>query len=53
MTEAFDGSGIIVDDDLAESWLRQAKELEGWADGHEYAPHPVRISDFDEDDVDY
>jgi hypothetical protein len=52
VTEGFDGSGVLVDDDLAGSWLRQAEAIEGWSDGSEYAPHPVRLQDVDEDDVD-
>jgi len=50
LTEAFDGSGVVVDDDLAESWLAQAQAIEGWDDGPEYAPHPVRLSEVDEED---
>lgn len=53
LTEAFDGSGVTLDDHLAASWLAQAEQIEGWGDGHEYAPHPVRLSEVDEDDVDY
>lgn len=53
VTEGFDGGGVTVDDHLADSWLAQAKEIEGWDDGHEYAPHPVRLAEVDEDDVDY
>ena len=53
LTEGFDGSGVTVDDHIAESWIAQASALDGWDDGHEYAPHPVRLSEVDEDDVDY
>ena len=48
--EGFDGSRVLVDRDLAESWLSQARGIEGWADGSEYAPHPVRCAPVDEDD---
>jgi hypothetical protein len=50
VTEGFDGSGVVVDDDLADSWLAQARTLDGWDDGAEYAPHPVRISAIDEEE---
>jgi hypothetical protein len=50
VTEGFDGSGVVVDDDLAQSWLDQARNVPGWDEGPEYAPHPVRIGDVDEDD---
>lgn len=53
VTGGLDGSSVIVDDHLADSWLVQAQQLEGWDAGHEYAPHPVRPSDVDEDDVEY
>lgn len=52
VTEGFDGSGVLVDDDLADSWMSQARAIEGWNDGSEYAPHPVRVESVDEDDVD-
>ncbi|MGH0032370.1 MAG: hypothetical protein ACQGVC_21470 [Myxococcota bacterium] len=52
VTEGFDGGGVVVDDDLAASWMLQAEAIEGWHDGSEYAPHPVRVEELDEDDVD-
>lgn len=51
ITEDFDGGGVQVDDDLASSWMRQAEAIEGWNDGSEYAPHPIRAVDLAEDDV--
>ena len=50
LAEGFDGSGVVVDEDLASSWLAQAAQIEGWDDGPEYAPHPVRPLPLDEDD---
>ena len=50
VTEGFDGSGVVVEDNLAESWLAQARTISGWDDGAEYAPHPVRISEIDEEE---
>lgn len=53
LAEGFDGSGVVVDPDLAASWLAQAEQIDGWDDGAEYAPHPVRAVPLDEDDPDY
>jgi hypothetical protein len=50
ITEGFDGSSVVVDDDLARSWLAEAGRLPGWEDGTEYAPHPIRCSEVDEDE---
>ena len=52
VTEGFDGSKVIVDDDLAASWLEQARTIPGWDDGAEYAPHPVRASSLADDEID-
>jgi hypothetical protein len=51
LTEGFDGSRVIVDDDLAASWLVQAGAIAGWNDGAEYAPHPIRASELSEDEL--
>ena len=50
--ESFDGGGVVIDDSLASSWLAQASQIEGWHDGSEYAPHPVRSESLEEDDPD-
>ncbi len=50
--EGFDGAGVLVDADLATSWLRQAGGIEGWDEGTEYAPHPVRAHAIEEDQAD-
>ncbi len=50
ITEGFDNHKVVVDEDLAHSWLEQARQVEGWEDGTEYAPHPIRLSELDEDD---
>ena len=50
ITEGFDGSQVVVDDDLAESWLGAARTIEGWNDGPEYAPHPITRSTLAEDE---
>jgi len=51
VTEGFDGSKVVVDDDLASSWLERARAIPGWDDGTEYAPHPVLASALEEDDI--
>jgi hypothetical protein len=51
VTEGFDGSKVIVDDDLARSWLERARAIPGWDAGAEYAPHPIRASALEEDDI--
>jgi hypothetical protein len=50
LTEAFDGGGVVVDDHLAASWLAQAEQIEGWNEGADYAPHPIRQAPVDEDE---
>ena len=50
VTGGFEGSSVDVDDDLAASWLEQARAIDGWDEGAEYAPHPVRASSVDEDE---
>ncbi|MDH3521418.1 MAG: hypothetical protein OEM49_13265 [Myxococcales bacterium] len=52
IAEGFDGSHVLIDESLAESWLTQARAIEGWNEGHEYAPHPVRLSPLDADEED-
>ncbi|TFG95536.1 MAG: hypothetical protein E4H11_04885 [Myxococcales bacterium] len=51
ITEAFDGSSVVVDDALAESWLARAREIQGWNGGPDYAPHPIALSTVADDDV--
>ena len=50
ITEGFDGSAVVVDEDLAESWLNAARAIEGWDGGPEYSPHPVSASTLAEDE---
>jgi hypothetical protein len=50
IAEGFDGSHVVLDPSLAESWLAQARDISGWDAGTEYAPHPVRLMQLDEDD---
>lgn len=48
-----DGLGsVVLEDDIARSWLEQASRLPGWDDGPEYAPHPITSGAVGEDDPD-
>ncbi len=48
ITEGFDGSSVVLDEDLARSWLAEAAKIPGWNSGSEVAPHPVSASPVDE-----
>ena len=50
ITDGFDEFSVVLDDFLAESWLTGAETIDGWRDGHENAPHPVRVSEVAEDE---
>jgi len=50
ISDGFDGSSVVVDESVAESWLAAAEQLPGWDGGHEYAPHPVIVAALDEDE---
>ncbi len=41
VAEAPDASQVVVDAELARSWLEQARAIPGWDDGPEFAPNPV------------
>ena len=46
-----DGLGsVLLEDDIARSWLEQASRLPGWDEGLEYAPHPIASGSVAEDD---
>ena len=50
IAEGFDGSHVVLDPSLAESWLAQARDIPGWDAGSEYAPHPVTAAPVDPDE---
>ena len=52
VAESADASKVLVDDHLAASWMQQAAQIEGWNDGPEYAPHPVRLTQIADDEPD-
>ena len=43
-------SSVVLDPDLAASWIAQAKTIEGWEGGPEFAPHPIAATSLAEDD---
>jgi len=45
-------SSVVLDDDLAQSWLAQARALPGWDAGPEFAPHPIQSRSLADDDPD-
>lgn len=51
IAEGFDGSHVVLDADLAASWLAQARAIAGWDAGSEYSPHPVRLMPLEDDDA--
>ena len=50
LREGFDGSNVIVDQSIADSWLAEAARLPGWQGGPEWAPHPICVKPLDEDE---
>ena len=53
IAEGFDGNSVVLDDRMAESWLCSAREIPGWAEGPDYAPHPITSAEVDEFEVDF
>jgi hypothetical protein len=53
ITEGFDGSSVVVDESLAESWLEAARKIPGWDDGPGYAPNPITVTGVDEFEEDF
>ena len=51
IVEGFDNNDVVLDDSLAQSWLHQAALVPGWHSGPDYAPHPVRLQEIDEDEI--
>jgi len=45
-----DAGSIVVEESIARSWLAEAETLPGWNDGPEYAPHPICLSEVEEDE---
>jgi hypothetical protein len=51
ITQGFDGGVVLLEGDLARSWLEQARAVPGWNDGPEYAPHPIAEAPVDDEDA--
>ena len=43
---------VLLDADIAQSWIAQAATIQGWDEGPEYAPHPITLSPIDDEDAD-
>lgn len=50
ISAGFDDSVVVLDADLAESWLAEASKIPGWDDGPEHAPHPISARPIEEDE---
>ncbi len=44
ITEGFGENAVVLDSQVAESWLAEARRVEGWDGGPEHAPHPIAAS---------
>jgi len=49
--ESFEEGAVILDENVAASWLRNAEQVAGWNDGPDYAPHPIRLTPLAEDEI--
>lgn len=52
LTGGFDESSVVLDDDVAESWLAEASRIPGWDGGPDFAPHPIAVQQLADDDPD-
>ena len=52
ITDEPGATSVVVDDDLARSWLAEASRIPGWDAGTEYAPHPIVATALADDQVD-
>ena len=50
--EEHGASSVVLDDDIAQSWLAQASSVPGWSAGPEFAPHPIAARSLADDDPD-
>jgi len=48
--EGFDNNDVVVDEAIAESWMKEAAKIPGWSGGPDYAPHPICLKALDEDE---
>jgi hypothetical protein len=50
ISAGFGESVVVLDEDLAASWLAEARKIPGWDDGPEHAPHPVTSRPIEDDE---
>jgi hypothetical protein len=50
IVEELGASSVVLDDDIAHSWLAQAQQIPGWSAGPEFAPHPIAARSLSDDD---
>jgi hypothetical protein len=52
LTGGFEENSVVLDEDLAASWLAEAARVPGWTGGPEFAPHPITSHELADDDPD-
>jgi hypothetical protein len=52
LTAGFEETSVVIDDDVASSWLAEAARISGWDDGPPFAPHPIAVQALADDDPD-
>jgi len=52
LLSGLEDTSVVLDDDIAESWLAEASRVPGWDAGPEFAPHPIAARRIDGDDPD-
>jgi hypothetical protein len=52
LTSGFDETSVVLDDDVANSWLAEASRIPGWHGGPDFAPHPIALQSLAADDPD-
>jgi hypothetical protein len=50
ISAGFDESAVVLDVDLAQSWLAEAKKIPGWYGGPDHAPHPIAVQPIEDDE---
>jgi hypothetical protein len=52
ITGGFEENSVVLDEDVAASWLAEAARLPGWDAGPPFAPHPIASQRLADDDPD-
>jgi len=50
LLSGLEDTSVVLDDDIAESWLAEASRVPGWDAGPEFAPHPIAARSLADDD---